>query len=519
MNPARRWTIVLVLLLVVAALLLAWRRSCSSSGSSIRVTISKDTTYITEPLRADGYPDYVAALNQRFSEGVTPENNSAVLFWKAIGPRELGGKYREKHFKMLGIPPLPGTGDYFIEDWMEREVKAEENLEWRYQLKKQYDSAIERPWSKQEFPVWAEWLSANEKPLAMLAEAFKRSRRYDPLIADEDGTVISILLPGVQASRDVAGALIARAMLRLHQGKTDEAWADLLACHRLARLVGQGPFLVEAMAAITIEGMACTADQTLLQDTKLTASQIAKMRANLAKLPPMSKMADKLDVAERFIFLDCMSFVAREGPLAMGDFEMGTRMPDNAIRSIGNLIGSAVIDWDLILRMGNKWYDRIAVACREPTWAARKKAMDSIEHDIKTLGSASSRLSMLFNPSRTIGHVYMRLLLPAVSRCVVVEDRATMQFELTKLAFALAAYHADRGSYPAKLAELTPKYVPAVPKDIFNEADLHYRRADKGYLLYSVGENGVDDGGNGREDAEQAKGFENWDDQVIRMPQ
>ena len=37
------------------------------------MTISKETTYITEPLRADGYPDYIAALNQRCSRGVTPE--------------------------------------------------------------------------------------------------------------------------------------------------------------------------------------------------------------------------------------------------------------------------------------------------------------------------------------------------------------------------------------------------------------------------------------------------------------
>ena len=43
-----------------------------------------------------------------------------------------------------------------------------------------------------------------------------------------------------------------------------------------------------------------------------------------------------------------------------------------------------------------------------------------------------------------------------------------MQFELTRLAFALAAYHADRGTYPAKLADLVPKYVAEVPKDIFN---------------------------------------------------
>ena len=28
-------------------------------------TISKETTYIVEPLDNDGYPDYVAALNER----------------------------------------------------------------------------------------------------------------------------------------------------------------------------------------------------------------------------------------------------------------------------------------------------------------------------------------------------------------------------------------------------------------------------------------------------------------------
>jgi len=67
-----------------------------------------------------------------------------------------------------------------------------------------------------------------------------------------------------------------------------------------------------------------------------------------------------------------------------------------------------------------------------------------------------------------------------------------MQFDLTKLAFALAAYHADRGAYPAKLADLVPKYVAEVPKDIFSAAELHYRWEGGGYLLYSVGVNGAE---------------------------
>jgi hypothetical protein len=90
-----------------------------------------------------------------------------------------------------------------------------------------------------------------------------------------------------------------------------------------------------------------------------------------------------------------------------------------------------------------------------------------------------------------------------------------MQFELIRLAFALAAYRADQGAYPLKLADLVPKYVAKVPQDIFNDSELHYRREGDGYLLYSVGPNGKDDGGKSFDDCKAAEG---WDDVVVRVP-
>ena len=90
-----------------------------------------------------------------------------------------------------------------------------------------------------------------------------------------------------------------------------------------------------------------------------------------------------------------------------------------------------------------------------------------------------------------------------------------MQFELTSLAFALAQYRADHNSYPQKLADLVPKYAAEIPKDLFNDSDLHYAREDDGYLLYSVGVNGRDDGGKGYE---ERTGGEDWDDLAVRVP-
>jgi hypothetical protein len=499
----------------------------------VLVTISKETTRITAPLRSDGYPDYVAALNERLSKGVTPQNNAAVPFWQAMGPAVIAQGYRTRFFRMLGIPPLPEKGDYFVtsKGFVERhEAKShpeatatEEN--GRTLLFDQIETAMKRPWSKQEFPVWAEWLETNQKPMALLVEACRRPRRYEPLISGDDnkGMMIGVLLPGAQESRECARALTMRAMFRAGEGKVDEAWSDLLDCHRLARLADEGAFLVDGLVAISVEGMAQAGDRALLQYVKLTAAQIAAMRDDFDKLPRLSAMADRIDLAERFSLLDCTSVTAREGPSGLTNLEGGPTSK-STMDSLVDYLSSSAVDWDIVLRINNSWFDRSVAAARKPTRAERAKAMTEFNQDIEKMAKSirdpkSFTYSLFGNPrkaiSERIGLILVTLLFPAASAAQVLEDREAMQWEVTKLVFALAAYHAERGSYPAKLADLVPTYVKRVPKDIFNnDADLHYTLQDGGYLLYSVGANGRDDGGKGDDDR---KNNEDWDDLTVRM--
>ena len=46
-----------------------------------------------------------------------------------------------------------------------------------------------------------------------------------------------------------------------------------------------------------------------------------------------------------------------------------------------------------------------------------------------------------------------------------------------------------------KLAQLRPKYLKAIPNDLFTEKPLVYKRRGGGYVLYSVGPNMKDDDG------------------------
>ena len=52
-----------------------------------KITVSRETTFLTGPLRPDGHVDYLAATNAYCSKGVTPENNAVVLLVQAFGDR------------------------------------------------------------------------------------------------------------------------------------------------------------------------------------------------------------------------------------------------------------------------------------------------------------------------------------------------------------------------------------------------------------------------------------------------
>ncbi len=59
---------------------------------------------------------------------------------------------------------------------------------------------------------------------------------------------------------------------------------------------------------------------------------------------------------------------------------------------------------------------------------------------------------------------------------------------------------------------LVPKYLAKVPRDAFNEKPLVYQKTVTGYLFYSVGLNGIDDGG------KFLNGEPRGDDVGVRMP-
>ena len=485
-----------------------------------KITISKETTRFTEPLRPDGFVDYLEAVNRHFSQDVTAENNACVLLYQAMGPSPEGARMPDRFFRRMGIEPLPDEGKYFrsLRRWLQERpnAKAEENIE-NAVLDRETKSA-ERPWTSEEFPLIAAWLKDMEGPLANVTAATERPRYFSPLVTSDakpDGGLIEVLLPGVQKSRELARALAARAMWELAEGSQVDAWRDLMTMHRLGRLVGQGPTLIEYLVGVAIESMAINGELRFLSETKPSAKMLALYRKQFDRLPSRASVADKLDVGERVCFLDCAHRMAR-GQMNLKEIADGGEN-NSLIEKLAEGLMIQTVDWDELLKSANKWYDRLAQVSRKPDYLERRAEMKKFDEDLKELVAKRrgplGLLALLGGKpaiSQAMSDVLISLLLPAVTQVHIAEGKIIQRAQNLELAFAMAAWRSEHDSYPDSLDALTPKYIAKVPNDLFNGQPLKYERTEDGYRFYSVGQNEKDDEGRSFD--------EGADDLVVRMP-
>ncbi len=83
-----------------------------------------------------------------------------------------------------------------------------------------------------------------------------------------------------------------------------------------------------------------------------------------------------------------------------------------------------------------------------------------------------------------------------ILRSLVLGLRIRVEGDLSATVIALNRYRVDQGRYPEQLSLLAPRYLPETPIDLFAGEPFRYRLDETGgYLLYSVGDDGRDDGG------------------------
>ena len=73
--------------------------------------------------------------------------------------------------------------------------------------------------------------------------------------------------------------------------------------------------------------------------------------------------------------------------------------------------------------------------------------------------------------------------------------RSAASLRLCRVSLAVQRYRLANGKLPEKIDEIAPRFIDAVPLDPFDGKPIRYKKLDKGYVVYSVGKDGVDNGG------------------------
>lgn len=498
---------VVALLVLVPGCIILWL--VIAGHPERQFAISPETTVVTEPLTPLGLVDYAAALRRNHGADVAPEENCVRLLIEALGPSIFGGPGRAAQaYAELEMGTLPASGDYrvtlhdAVTQFHARTGATPDATRLEHLLDAQLTYCEQIPWTADEVPEYDAWIDMNAVPLERVHQASQLPCYRHPILLAPGGALLEYLLPIAQEVRDFGRMLTVRSMQRLGQGDASGAWDDTHALHRLARLQSQGDTLIEYLVGCANAGVATNATSALLSSDELTPELLATIRDDWRQLPEWCDLSRQIDVTERYLALDVIQRAARFGPAYLTQI-MG---------SVGYTGGSggyrgypvnpfmtrainALVDWDEVMIEANDWYDQVTAALAETDPATREMLIAQFDRDVEAL--AADTRHAWFPSTHNIGGKILSSMLPAISNMHHVLCQRDARDALIETALSIEQFRLDQGRLPASLSDLVPEYMPAVPLDPHAPSDeiRYLPQGDDGYVLYSAGRDGTDNGG------------------------
>jgi hypothetical protein len=298
----------------------------------------------------------------------------------------------------------------------------------------------------------------------------------------------------------------------LHLGDTISAVEDLRAMLALVKAMRDERLVISELVRIAIVNIALTVNWEVLQSTNVTDEQLAELQQDWTSLDfirngentlAMERVLGEITLAKwRSSSLELQHYYfdlgkrAREAmglPDKNGTFWEKTRMTTKTFMwhywwSYPDEL-RALRGYEVLL-------DTVRFA---ETNHSFQTALHDQESRLAALGidKLDDEFSTSFDPEKIDMHSMLSQSIVALSGTVRRVMTAETAKEVVITAIALKRYQLKHGNYPPDLNSLVPEFVPKVPRDPVDGQPLCYRRnADGTFLLYSVGENGKDDGGN-----------------------
>jgi len=278
----------------------------------------------------------------------------------------------------------------------------------------------------------------------------------------------------------------------LHADELERARQDHHALAQLAQFNREDPTLVAAMIRVAVAGVNLQFSWQAQQHPGWRPSDLAAMQQDWEQLDLLAAVETGFTGERAFAELGFQE-ARRRGisPLRRRLTLGGSRTApwDDFIASLQGFFWDADADELFALRHHQVTLDAIRALRSGHTWPEVDAALNQqAQVSLSTLTGSN-----LLNALR---YQYSSLALANLSKATQTTVRTETLRRMAIVALALKRFQLRHGQFPAGLEALVPDYLTAVPLDLMDGRPLRYRRnGERGFVLYSVGEDGKDDGG------------------------
>ncbi len=274
---------------------------------------------------------------------------------------------------------------------------------------------------------------------------------------------------------DAARLVCSKAIVSAEDGKLSEALDWCETGIRMAGHAGDCPTLIGQMNANAMHGMTLGVIETTVSGQDVNASDTRALRDALAD----AAILERYDRAMRL-----------EVSLGRATFERIREQPDRLEYDAagGPNASDLAVDiysgwlWDPVYAYDMATYMRVAARQYEASllpWRQGQPVFAEVEREVG--GIVFARLT--------------KMLAPVYGKAAQARDASLARVVLCRVALELKAHKARNGDYPDALAQLQRHLAWDIPEDVFSGEPLVYRRSGDGFVLYSVGPDGIDAGG------------------------
>jgi len=361
--------------------------------------------------------------------------------------------------------------------------------EVRELLGKRYKEA-----SPEEKRAIEQYLSENKKALDLVVAGVKKPyywRRY--INRKEEYGMMGILMPHLSEFRRLVYSLRSRAYLHAEGGRYEDAFDDVRVCYRFGQHLKGDKTLVEQLVGIAIEALAVQTLRGILSEHQMDSATLTKLQEDFEQVIADEDFTMSLKF-EKLAKYDAIQRCFTEDRLGSGHLSL------DGLRLLGSVTDSEMFEFIL---EGKHWTAPLHILFTHPNKQETREMVDRFcafweQIAGKSPAQLRSENIEVGRQARELvkGNILLVMLAPAYSRVIEISYRLPADVGSTLTIIAILRYKQDIGSYPENLNEMvTAGYLKELPMDPWSDKPLVYKKMDDDFILYSVGPNFIDDGG------------------------